>query len=126
MSCQKLFDPFRCRGKAGQVQRDAADQLLGGGFGGWFQPRGGEPSVNEMVDRIDAPVGCGGLGSNRRDKGPMIGIRGTRLDPRRQQSDLVGGQLLVRLRRWHHHVGIGFRNAKQKLGIGQVARVDRG
>ena len=52
-------------------------------------------------------------------------ILATRLDPLGQQLHLPGVQLTVRLRGRHTRVGIGRRNARQELAIGQARRVDR-
>ncbi len=120
---------LRRRQQARQVEREAADEGGGVGFG-----RGGkafllEAGENETVDRIGGP-GCvlhwGRLNVGERQKGPVAFILGALLDPAAEDGNLLVGEVgLLAGRRRHVLVGVFGRDALDQRALVGFAGNDR-
>ena len=117
------------RRQAGQVEAHAAQQCRLGRLRRRRDTRlrllGGDENI-DRVFRPRAPVGrqAGQQLANRFFKRPMPVVLAAGLDPFAQQRHLLRGQAAVRLRRRHPRVGVGGRDARQQLALGQVRRID--
>ena len=125
----KRSDLRRGRRQAGQVETHAAQQRRLGRLRRRRDTRlrllGGDENI-DRVFRPRAPVGrqAGQQLANRFFKRPMPVVLAAGLDPFAQQRHLLRGQAAVRLRRRHPRVGVGGRDARQQLALGQVRRID--